>query len=136
MEAGEIRKHRAGAEQFVLVLKDDGETVQFTLVHPYTEFATQHDAIVEPRLSGLPYSLVVQTDLRGVLFADELGAVVATLPSEVLFACLGIAVMEEVYFGPPMIGPLDSRWGFKVEQGETVRRLSSNALSKLLEESK
>lgn len=135
VSAGDIRQLSAGSiDRLVLVLKvsPESNTSQFTLIHSYCEFVTEHDIVIEPVVTGLPYEIVVQTDLRAVISTAELGQLVAILPAQVVPACFeGLASLVEdktMFTGQPLLGPLDARWDFKVEEGETIREISSAAV--------
>ena len=139
---GDIRRVSAGSlDRLVLVLKVSAKsnTSQFTLIHSYSEFATEHDIVIEPVATGLPYEIVVQTDLRAVVSTAELDELVAVVPTRVVLACFeGPANLAEDYsmfVGPPMLGPLDARWDFKVEEGETIREISSATIVSFFDES-
>lgn len=132
ISAGDIRRVGSGdLERLALVLKVNSETntTQFTLVHNYVEFATEHDIIVEPAATNLPYSIVVETDLRAAVSTAELGALVAIVPSRIVAACFAgpgnFVEGQATFIGPAMLGPLDARWDFKAEEGEVIRELSS-----------
>jgi hypothetical protein len=132
ISVGDIRRVGSGdLERLALVLKVNSETntTQFTLVHNYVEFATEHDIIVEPAATNLPYSIVVETDLRAAVSTAELGALVAVVPSRIVTACFegpgNFVEDQSAFIGPAMLGPLDARWDFKVEEGEVIRELSS-----------
>ena len=132
---GDIRRISAGSlDRLVLILKvsPESNTSQFTLVHSYREFATEHDIVIEPVVIGAQYEIVVQTDLRAVISTADLGALVAVVPSRVVSACFeGPATLiddDSMFVGPAMLGPLDARWDFKVEEGEVIRELSSVAI--------
>ena len=132
ISVGDIRRVNSGAlERLVLVLKVNAETntTQFTLVHNYVEFATEHDIIVESAETNLPYSIVVETDLRAAVSTVELGALVAIVPSRIVAACFegpaNFVEDQSTFLGPVMLGPLDARWDFKAEEGEVIRELSS-----------
>jgi hypothetical protein len=135
VSAGDIRQLSLGSiDRLVLVLKvsPESNTSQFTLVHSYCEFATEHDIVIEPVVTGLSYEMVVQTDLRAVVSTAELGRFIAVVPSRVVSACFEgpITLIEDdsMFVGPAMLGPLDARWDFKVEEGETIRELSSSSI--------
>lgn len=135
IKVGDIRRVGSGdLERLALVLKVNSETntTQFTLVHNYVEFATEHDIIVEAAASNLPYSIAVETDLRAAVFTAELGELVAIVPQKIVTACFeGSSTFiedESMFVGPSLLGPLDARWDFKVEEGEIIRELSSAAI--------
>lgn len=132
VSAGDIRRISVGSvDRLVLILRvsPESNTSQVTLIHSYCEFATEHDIIVEPSGTGLSYEIVVQTDLRAAISTAELGQLVATVPSQVVAACFeGIDHLVEnqgMFAGQSLLGPLDARWDFKVEEGETIREISS-----------
>ena len=141
ISVGDIRRVGNGTlERLALVLKvnSDSDTTQFTLVHSYVEFATEQDIIVEPAVTQLPYSIIVETDLRAAVSTAELGELIAVVPTRIVAACfegLGNFIKDESMFvGPTMLGPLDARWDFKVEEGEVIRELSSAAIDKHMSE--
>ena len=135
ISAGDIRRVKNGTlERLALVLKvnSDTNTTQFTLVHSYVEFATEHDVIIEPAITQLPYSIVVETDLRAVISTAEVGGLIAVVPTRIVSICFegpgGFIDNGSMFVGPPILGPLDARWDFKVEEGEAIRELSSAAI--------
>jgi hypothetical protein len=135
ISAGDIRRIGSGTlERLALVLKvnSDSNTTQFTLVHSYVEFATEQDVIIDPAVTQLPYAIVVETDLRAVISTAEIGGLVAAVPSQIISACFdgpgGFIEDKSMFIGLPMLGPLDARWDFKVEEGEVIRELSSAAI--------
>ena len=132
---GDIRRISAGSiDRLVLILKvsPESNTSQFTLIHSYSEFASEHDIVIEPVATGLPYEVVVQTDLRAAISTLEVGQLVAKVPSRVIAACFtGLTSFVDdrtMFTGQPLLGPLDARWDFKVEEGEVIRELSSAAI--------
>ena len=141
ISVGDIRRVGNGdLERLALVLKVNAETntTQFTLVHNYVEFATEHDIIVESAATNLPYSIVVETDLRAAVSTAELGALVAIVPSRIVAACFegpaNFVEDESTFIGPTMLGPLDARWDFKAEEGEVIRELSSAVIDSIVNE--
>ena len=133
---GDIRRVRNGdLERLALILRvnPDSNTTQFTLVHSYVDFATEHDIIIDLAVTQLPYGIVVETDLRAVVSTAEIGELIAVVPSRVVSACFegpgGFIEDGKMFLGPPMLGPLDARWDFKVEEGEVIRELSSAAIA-------
>lgn len=132
---GDIRRiSSAQLDRLVLVLhvNSGSNLVLFTLVHSSCEFATEHDLILGQVDTGLPYAIVVQTDLRAPVSTVELGKLIARVPLQVVHACLdglGDNADSRVYLtGTPLLGPLDARWDFKIDEGEAIRELSSNAI--------
>ena len=142
VSAGDIRQISVGSiDRLVLILRvsPESNTSQVTLIHSYSEFATEHDIIVEPSGTGLSYEIVVQTDLRAAISTAELGQLVATVPSQVVAACFegldNFVKNESMFTGQSLLGPLDARWDFKVEEGETIREISSATIVSFFDES-
>jgi len=92
------------------------QTCTFTLLHSYVEYATVYDLIVEPIVSGLSYTIVVQEDLLATVYTERLGVLRGRLPA-LLEGGLGI------YSGTHTPHPLDAIWQFKVAEGATIRKL-------------
>ena len=138
VSAGEIRVlSKGGIDRLVLIRSDcnmegftrhtstslqhgtagvAGETCAFTLLHSYVEYATVYDLIVEPIVSGLNYTIVVQEDLLATVYTERLGMLRGRLPA-LLEGGLG------VYSGTHDPHPLDAIWQFKVAEGATIRKL-------------
>ena len=73
--AGDVRRVESGGEQrLVLVLKvqQDRNNAQITLIHPYDEYATSADVVVDSSISGELYPIVVQAGMRGVVWLNDL----------------------------------------------------------------
>ena len=139
---GDVRRlQNLSNPRLVLVLAVDTgtQTAQYTLLHSYTEFATEADVIVTPALSALPYDLVVQTDLRGVISTKEINDLIAVLPERIVRACFAVPAAfesdETAFSGPAQPGLLDALWDFKIAEGNTIRDLSSAAFEMLTKES-
>ena len=114
---GEVRVlSKGGVDRLVLVKGVDGKTCQFTLLHSYAEYATVYDLIVEPIVSGLSYTIVVQEDLLATVYTERLGVLRGRLPT-LLGGRLGI------YSGAHYPHPPDAIWQFKVAEGATIREL-------------
>ena len=138
---GDVRRlqnHSAGRLVLVLSVDTVTQTSQITLLHSYTEFATEADVIVTPALSGLPYDVIVETDLRGVVHTREIRDLIATLPDRIVHACFAVptafAADDTAFRGPARAGQLDALWDFKIAEGNTIRDLSSAAFEMLTEE--
>jgi hypothetical protein len=125
--------------RLVLLLSIDSrkELVQFTLVHPYSDFAIDRDVIVPIEAADLGFEAVVETDIRGVMPTLQLGRVVGSVPLEVVDCCFELSLSfpteSQLEKGSPLKGPLDARWAFKAAEGETIRKLSSGAANVLLD---
>ena len=139
--AGDVRRVESGGEQrLVLVLKvqQDRNNAQITLIHPYDEYATSADVVVDSSISGELYPIVVQAGMRGVVWLNDLEPIITSVPSEVVAICLSPAKLVPtgagLSSGPPLTGPLDARWDFKNSECESLSRLCADCTSSALEE--
>jgi hypothetical protein len=131
----------------VLAVDSHNEFTEVLLVHSATELACETDAVVPKATSSAPYDLVVQTDLRAVVWTWQLGAAVGWLDERTLAAISSIsagappgsptlagpAAAATVYSGTHLAGPTDGRWAFKEEEGDALRRLADDCTTALLD---
>ena len=118
------------------------ETAQVWLVHTAAELATGWDAVVAASAASAPYVVVVQTDLRGVVWTSQLGRCVGRLDDRAFDAVKAVAARaagceasahdERVWYGSEMCGPIDGRWVFKAAEGDVLRRLAGDCTETLL----
>ena len=126
-------------ERMVLVLRVDTkrEFSEVMLVHPYLELATSLDLVVTPEFSTIPYSIVVETDTRAVVWTYQLEHLIGQLDSDAL------GTVGEVAYGQPLSrkglcsatplrGPLEPRWDFKIREGDVIRSMAADCTSTLL----
>ncbi len=129
----------------VLKVAEAGEFVEVLLVHPATELATDRDAVLPRRETSAPYDVVVQTDLRAVVWTWQVGERVGRLHESTLGElrawASGIddeAVSEQptagagFHTGTRLAGPIDRRWGLKKAEGTVLRRLAGDCTEALL----
>lgn len=140
--------HRPSDPRIGLVLAVDpgNEFTDVLLVHTAPELACDTDGIVPPATSSAPYDIVVETDLRAVVWTWQLGASIGALDDRALDAIRSIAArsqedmdasaeptgVSDVYSGLRLAGPSDQRWSFKEAEGEVLRRLSEDCTTALL----
>jgi hypothetical protein len=139
VSVGDVRRAASGGEErlvVVLAVNPERENVQVTLVHPYAEWATSGDVVVEPAASGVRYPLVVQATMRAVVWAGDLGPLVADVPAEVVAICLAPAMRPpegvDLSSGPRLTGQLDARWDFKMSELGSLSRLSADCTAAAL----
>jgi hypothetical protein len=65
----------------VVAVNDEDQTIRILLATSAKEFATDLDLVVPPRVSGLPYDLLVQGELYGTIFEEQVATTIATLDS-------------------------------------------------------
>lgn len=102
---------------------ETGGGVLVALTHPYLEYATEDDRLLEPATSGLPYQLLVQTDLVGVVEPDQ----ITWRP----LSRIGDR-LTDIPAGPALRGPFDARWQFKLREGSDLRRLTTRHTARVL----
>ena len=74
-----------GRRRLAIVRRIDAEdSVDMMLAHPWPELATDTDAVVASRDSGLPHPLVVQCHVRGPLWLRQVRKRVGFLPESIL----------------------------------------------------
>lgn len=142
--------HRPTDSRIVLVLEVDepNDFADVLLVHPATELATDRDAVVPMRTSSAAYDVVVQTDLRAVVWTfqierrvgrlDEvsLGEIRAWIGGNNDDESLLTRPSEEagIHYGTRLAGPLDRRWAFKEAEGIALRGLAGDCTEALLDQ--
>lgn len=128
-------------DRMVLVLRvDPGSQRAFAdvmLVHSHIELAASSDLVIGPERSTIPYKAVIQTDARGVIWADQLDGLIGLMGPRALKAIGDVAVGDPFYeegisVGSPLRGPLDPRWDFKGQEGAAIRSLAADCTTALL----
>ncbi len=124
----------------VLSVEGDHDFADVLLLHTATEMACEVDAVIPRAVSGAPYEVVVQTDLRGVVWTLQLGSAIGRLDDDVL-STLGAGASNAVgghpttvYRGLRLAGPSDPRWDFKRSEGHELRGLTRDCTEALLDE--
>ena len=143
---GQIRRLAEGAqaeervERLALVVRVDKcrEFAEIMFVHPYAELATGTDLVVPAEHSTVAYQLVVETDVRGVVWLTELGPRAGVLDHTALEAVGAVALGENpasrsLVAGVPLRGRFDRRWEFKAAEGSALRILAAECTAWLLE---
>ena len=128
-------------ERLALVLRVDKgrDYAEIMFVHPYAELATDTDLIVPPEHSSIAYPIVVESDVRGIVWLSQLGTVVGALDASALES-LGAVVVgansgsPDLVSGLPLRGRLDRRWDFKAAQGSALRTLACDCTAAHLDD--
>ena len=127
----------AGEPRLGLVLNVDVPLrfSEIALVHPYPELATSVDGVVP---GVLPYDVVIQTDLRGVVWTSQVSRLVGKLSPETINEISDLvdtgrpASAFGIRRGIPLAGLHDRRWSFKADEGEALRMLTSDCTRALI----
>ncbi len=137
---GDIRRVESGGESrliLVLTVNTARENAQVTLVHPYQEQATGADILVDRSVSDVTYPIVVEAGMRGVIWLKDLGRLVASLPAEVVAACLSPRMPaltgDGLSTGTAFGGPLDARAAFKDAERRSLARLCADSTAAALD---
>lgn len=130
-EQGEVR--------LVLVLRVDAtaDVAEIALVHPYVELATAADGVVAGAVVATPYDVVVQADLRGVVWTRQLSSPQGHVDEATLTAVSGLLVggttaAAGIRTGVVLGGRGDRRWAFKAGEGRALDLLSGAATAALI----
>ena len=115
--------------------------VELALVHPHAELATSMDAVVPGTLCATPYDIVVQADLRGVVWATtQVGQHVGRITTDTFNEISGLLGTDTstspsgVRVGLPLGEHCDRRWEFKVDEGRALDALTSDCTSQLIDD--
>ncbi len=131
----------------VLAVDPDNEFADVLLVHTASELACDTDGVVPRAASSAPFDIVVETDLRAVVWTWQLSASIGSLDDRALDAIASIAArsredadtsagptrLGDVYPGLRLAGPSDQRWAFKEAEGDVLRSLSEDCTTALLD---
>ena len=122
----------------VLGVNDRRDFTEIMFVHPYVELATGTDLVVPSEHSRLAYQVVVETDVRGVVWLTQVGQLVGVLNRTALEAVGAVALREDpasrsLVAGLPLRGRFDQRWDFKAAEGSALRILAAECTASLLD---
>jgi hypothetical protein len=145
VKRGDIRRvdplsSENGERRICLVLRIDStrEAAEVMLGHPDFELATDHDVVLPRGDTDIPYSMVFQTDIRGMVWLTQVGPLVGNTDPEVLEQignlALGNPVASNTDVGLPLSGAIDPRWAFKVSEGEAMAALASDCTGALIDD--
>jgi hypothetical protein len=121
-----------------LVLQVNPIFVEMALVHPYYELATSKDAVISSALCGTSYDIVIQNDLRGVVWISQVGQLIGHLSDNHLETISDVLESiqpqsEDIRIGIPLMGEHDRRWSFKASEGKALDSFTTDCSTQLLE---
>lgn len=131
----------------VLTVDGDNEYAEVLLAHSAPEFACDSDVVVAKEVASSPYDIVVQRDLRAIVWIWQLGAAVGCLDATTLRELnatppdagdrsapyLGGEGRNQLWTGLPLAGPSDPRWALKESEGQALRGLVEDCTNALLD---
>jgi hypothetical protein len=124
----------------VLIIDVDNERkfVSCVLASSDVEFATDRDLRLPADETGLPYSLVVETDVVGPLWFAQLGPALARLPLQTVELVRKPGRLLEIPIGTtwgfPARDQFDSRWKWKQAEISVMHALASTCIEQLTAE--
>lgn len=123
---------RSSLRRVVAVTNKDvaSETVQILLIASEVEQATDLDLILEADNDRLPFSYMVQGELYGHMFTDQLVSAIGSLrPEETEAVATALETdgesLDGYHVGPPLAGPGDVRRSFKDAELKELEELVS-----------
>jgi len=122
----------------VLAVDARNEFVEILLVHTSPELATDTDVVASRSATGLAHDLVVESDLRAIVWTTQLGPSIGSLELTSLISGVQSpgqrADTDDQYpTGTPLQGPADGRWSFKEAEGSDLRALAADCTSALID---
>ena len=123
----------------VLTVDSDKGSVEIVLVHPYAELATEADLVFSSDETEMAYPIVAQTRVRSVVWINQMLERVGRLSEDALKEFGQVTVAADPFAvssrtGPPLAGPVDSRWRFKRQEAETLNQLAADRIAAVFED--
>lgn len=139
--------------RLALILDVDEERfcAEILLVHSSPELATDFDGVIDRSFDCAQYDVVLQSDLRGMVWINQIVKRVGHITPPVflalnnLFSVFSIGggaappepsvhKYQDVLLsrGVPLAGPVDRRWGFKEDEGIALRLLTADCTANLI----
>ena len=133
-------RHLPGSRRLALILRIEAAQnfAEILPVHSSRDLACHLDGILDRASGCAPYDLVLQTDLRGVIWTNQIVRRVGHLTDPILRE-LGrvpsdpLADHGALPVGVRLAGPADRRWAFKAAEGASLRHLSHDCTVALLD---
>jgi hypothetical protein len=141
---GDLRLVRApyggdGTPRIGLILEvaPGGNILEIALVHSSADLATSFDGVVAGKLVGTTFPMVIQTDLRGMVWSDQVRRLVGTVSPATLEAVSDLVggssdAPDGIEIGTPLLGPRDRRWAFKEAEGAALDALCGDCTTELI----
>lgn len=119
---------------FVVSVDSSDGVCEVLLLHSIVEYMTDFDILIPRAESGLPYALVAQLDIRGVVWTIDLGRALGKVSHDLERFSIAAAANEDLRDrrGVRLSGPLDPRWQFKREQGRALAEIVESCTAAML----
>jgi hypothetical protein len=127
-----IARPDEGSDVLVLLIEVCADHVQALLCSEDDGLATETDAVLEPRITGCPYRLLVHGDLAGSILSSRLagspGRIDPGLVRRIVLRGRGLDFYShDLGRGTPMLSDSDPRWDAKVERLNQLRTVKAGA---------
>lgn len=115
-------------------------TASVALISSDIEMAGGTDVVLESEQTGLPYNVMVETDVIYPVFWNQLSQPFGSCEQEVIDGVIetefaGIPKVPHARRGMPLKGPADPRWDFKLEEAQVIAQFGGKALGYLIDKS-
>lgn len=133
---GEAPVARARFVVIRMVDRDEGYA-SVALLSDEIDMAGGTDVVLPPERTGVPYDLMVETDVVGPVRFEQLSQPVglvnqATIDGIVETELSGVPAVPHARRGLPLRGPEDPRWDFKLSEAEELAYLSGRCVAELI----
>lgn len=127
-----IARPDRGAEMHVLVSEVHPEYVQAMLCGAECEWATDTDAVLDPRTTGLPRRVLVHGDVSGSILTQRLRRSIAQIDPRLVerIALRGRGLDfngTDLGRGRAIVNETDPRWDWKLAKHRQLRRVRARA---------
>ena len=135
VQVGQIRIARPdrGDEVQVLVVEVHDQHVQAMLCGEECDWATDTDAVLAPRTTGLPRPILIHGDVSGSILKRRLGASMGqrlqpNLVERIALRGRGLDfTATDLGLGTAIAGESDPRWEWKLERHRQLRQVRARA---------
>lgn len=122
----------------VLSVDAPGGYASVALVSEHTRMAGGTDVVLPPKRTGLPYEIMVETDVVGPVWFRQLGESLGAVDDQTLIGLnetqfTGVPAVQGAARGLPIAGPGDRRWGFKLAEAEALAGFTEPCMTQLVD---
>lgn len=108
------------------------------LISDDSRMAGGTDVVLPSVRTGLPYEIMIETDVVGPVWFRQLSAPLGAVDGQTLIGIIetehtGVPAVAGAARGLPVAGTGDKRWGFKLAEAEELGTLSAPCMAELME---
>jgi hypothetical protein len=133
-DVGQIRivRREPGEDLHVLVIEVHGDHVQAMVCGEECDWATETDAVLEPRSTGLPRPILIHGDVSWSILKRRLGRALGQIEADMVerIALRGRGLdftSTDLGRGRAIAGDSDPRWELKLERHRELRQVRARA---------